>query len=222
MFSKRIFVILTLLLSLFAITEEASAAEPTVLSANLKDWTVSTVAGLPDKNENGYVSPDAAELASFRSAVEQLLAENWSLADDLADAVDYEVVELHDTGDNGEIVYLLRPEAGNADGRGFFFVRPANRVQRHLVLQAPHPRADRETATLGAEIFRAGRARAFSFAGAHRCTNLGEASPCASNSDACEGATTHRVSDMAHNDDTFFEVYNEETANEQAATVTLQ
>jgi len=52
MFSRKIFVILTLLLSLFAIAEEASAAEPTVLSANLKDWTVSTVAGLPDKGEN--------------------------------------------------------------------------------------------------------------------------------------------------------------------------
>lgn len=222
MFSKKIFVILALLLSLFAIAQEASAAEPAVLNTDLRTWTINTVAGLPDKNENGYVSPTTTELASFRSAVEAFLAEDWSGADDLADAVGYEVVELHDTGDSGEIVYLLRPEADNADGRGFFLVRPQDRIQRRLVLQAPHPRADRETATLGAEIFRAGRARAFSFAGAHRCTNIGEASPCAGDSDACEGATTYRISDMAHNDDTFFEVYNEETANEAANTVTLQ
>ncbi|HSK77524.1 MAG TPA: SdrD B-like domain-containing protein [Thermoanaerobaculia bacterium] len=222
MLSKKIFVILTLLLSLFAIAQEASAAEPAVLSTDLRTWTINTVAGLPDKNENGYLSPNATELAAFRSAVQEFLAESWSDADDLADAVGYEVVELHDTGDSGEIVYVLRPEAGNTDGRGFFLVRPENRIQRRLVLQAPHPRADRETATLGVEIFRAGRARAFSFAGAHRCTNIGEASPCAGNSDACDGATSYRISDMAHNDDTFFEVYNEETANEAANTVTLQ
>lgn len=221
MFFKKM-LLPTLILATLAVAPAAVATEPAIVNDDLRTWTTNTVKTLAGKGENGYVEPDSTALTSFNEAVTELLAGSWAAANVAAADVNYEVVEFRDTGNGNESVYLLRPKSGNVDGRGFFFVRPADRVQRHLVIQAPHPRADQETAVLGAEIFRASGARAFFFAGAHRCTEMDLASLCPESSDACEGATTYRRSDMAHNHETFFEEFNELVAFDQPAMVSLQ
>ncbi len=222
MLFRKSFVILIPILSFFILTGRAAAVAPSTQSADLVAWTTTTVANLPGENSNGFDDPTTQEISDFQDAVEALLDEDWSNANDLAAVVGYEVVAFTDTGNGNEVLYGLFPNSTNDDGRGYFVVRPNSQVLRHLVLQAPHPINDQRSAVLASEIFRASGARAFFFAGAHRCANLGTPSGCPGTSDACDGVTTYRISDMAHSVVTFFEAFNELVSQEDDDTVSLQ
>lgn len=211
---------LLLTLSLIATLAGAHAAPAQTLSRIDRDfvqWTRDTIDGNHPEGSDGYVDLDGDDAADFRSAVEAFLAEDWANADLLADDVGYEVVVFRDSGNGDEAYYGLLPQAGNGDGRGFYFVRPRAHVRRRLVVQAPHAVEDERTGVLGSEIFRASGARALMLTGADRCA-----------SDAfstCTGSTdcgAHRISDGAHAVDTFFHIFHEEASREHGDTHVLQ
>lgn len=222
MLSRKLLNILIAIFSVFILTGRAAAVAPSTQSADLVAWTTMTVANLPGESSNGFDDPTSQEITDFQAAVSALLDEDWPGANDLAAVVGYQVVEFTDTGNGNEILYALVPNSTNDDGRGYFVVRPRSRVERHLVLQAPHPRNDQRSAVLASEVFRASGARAFFFAGTDRCANLSTASGCPGTSDACAGVTTYRISDMAHSVATFFEAFNELVSQEDGDTVSLQ
>jgi hypothetical protein len=214
---------------LLAATIALSAAAPTAaqtlptLSADLVQWTETTVANLPDEDSNGFTVPTANDLTLFRAAVTELLAESWPAAHTAAAAVGYQVVAFTDTGHGDELLYALTPVAGNTAGRGYFFVRPQTQVERNLVLESPHPRNDHRSAVLTSEVFRASGARAFVFAGTHRCANTGQFSGCSGTTGACAGTTQgYLESDMAHTPQAFFQAFHELAAEETADTLTFQ
>ena len=221
MLSRKLLPLLILILSAFT-AGRAAAVAPSTQSADLVAWTTTTVAGLPGESSNGFDDPTTQEITDFQAAVEALLDEDWSDANDLAAVVGYQVVAFTDTGNGSELLYGLFPNSTNDDGRGYFVVRPRSRVERHLVLQAPHPVNDQRSGVLASEIFRASGARAFFFAGTNRCANMATSSGCSGTSDACDGVTTYRISDMAHSVVTFFEAFNELVSQEDDDTVSLQ
>ncbi len=221
MFRSSRLVLLTALL--LAPGARLFAVDPPSMTQNLVTWTTTTVAGLPDEDSFGFSVPSAQEIADFSDAVQALVDEDVPAAQTAAALVDYEVVLFHDSGQADELLWGLFPVAGNTDGRGYFFVRPQATVRRDLVLEAPHPINDSRSAVLTAQIFRESRARAFAFAGAHRCSNTGLFSGCSGVTDACADTEQGFLeSDMAHTPTSFFHAFHEVTSIETADTITVQ
>lgn len=215
MLSRKTFTPLILALLLFALP---AAGQIPRIEQDFVQWTQIVIDGNHPEGSDTYVDLDNAgvEEADFRSAVEAFLDEDWALADTRAADVDYEVVEFRDAA-TGETYYGLLPEADNGDGRGFFFVRPRAQVERRLVIQAAHAVEDKRTGVFGSEIFRASGARALLLSGADRCSS--------SITSGCSGSTdcgAHRVSDMAHSDETFFQAFHELASAEHTDTLVLQ
>lgn len=215
MLSRKIFTALILVLSLFALP---AAGQISRIEQDFVQWTQITVDGNPPQDSDAFASLGPAERADFGAAVQAFLAEDWTVADTLADSLGYEVVAFRDTGNSGETYYGLLPEPDNDDSRGFYFVRPRANVVRRLVLEAPHAVEDKRTGVFATEIFRATGARAVLISGVDRCAN-DELSGCDGSSSECVG---HRISDMAHATETFFQVFHERASTEHADTHVLQ
>jgi hypothetical protein len=221
MLSKKLFIVLIMILSTFAIAQRASAACPPAQNSNLVTWTDTLVDCLPAEGTDDFLEPSATDITNFKAAVSALLAEDFTGADTLADVVGYEVFAYTDAGNGNETIYALHPESGNTDSRGYFFVRPQSQVKRNLVLEAPHPADDADTALLAARIFREAGARAFFFAGTDRCANAATTS-CVGTTDVCSGGTgAHRISDMAHHEKSFFQAFHE-VASQEPDTIAIQ
>ena len=185
------------------------------LQVDFVSWIEDIVADMPGRDSEGFVEPTELEEADFFAAVQAFLDESWASAQTLAAAVNYEVVEIEDTGNGNETLYGLQPDPGNTDGRGHYFVRPRAAIQCELVIESPHPKFDSRTGVLSSEVFRNTGARAFLLAGTHRCANAADT--------LCDGLTLvcnelvsgpYRESDMAHTDRSFFQVFHEAAAEE--------
>ncbi len=90
-----------------------------------------------------------------------------------------------------------------------------------MVIEAPHQKHDTRTGVFSSEIFRQIGARAFLLAGTHRCANTASSS-CSGTTTTCNGSGPFKVSDMAHTDQSFFQVFHEEASNETAGTRVIQ
>ena len=189
--------------------------------AELIPWLESRIESLPAFKSEGYVAPGAAEVQHFRDALGHVLAGDYCAAAAAASGAGYELLTIHDTGWNAKTLLLLQPEPGADYGRGLYLVRTG--AGRDLVLEAPHPLYDLRSALVAAEVFQAAGGRALAVAGAHRCANAMPA--------GCDGTTSvcndddwgpYRESDMAHVDDSFFQVFHEVLSTEQPSTVTVQ
>ena len=215
MFSKKIFKGALLALSLVSLP---AAGQMSRIEQDFVQWTQIAVDGNPPEGSNGFAElGNTTARADFALAVQAFLAENWALAETRANAVDYDVVAFRDTG-NGETYYGLIPEPDNGGSRGFYFIRPRASVVRRLVVEAPHAVEDERTGVFASEIFRATGARAVLISGVDRCANLLSPSGCTGSTDC--GA--HKLSDMAHSVETFFQAFHELASAEHADTVTVQ
>jgi hypothetical protein len=201
----------------------AGAQSYTTLSQDLVTWTETTADNLPFRDSFGFVEPTAQDIVEFQEAVDALLDGDLATADTEAADVDYEVVLFTDIGNGNELLHGLFPIATNSDGRGYFLVRPEAQTRRRLVLEAPHPRNDQRSAVVASEVFRASGARAFFFAGTHRCANTGQFTACTGTTEACSAtAQSFLESDMAHTDQSFFHAFHTLASVEDTDTITLQ
>jgi hypothetical protein len=214
MLSRKIFADALFALSLFTLPAAGQIAR---IEQDFVQWTQIAVDGNPPEGSGGFAVPGSTARNSFRTVVQTFLNENWAGADTLADSLGYDVVAFRDTANNNATYYGLIPQPDNADGRGFYFVRPRAGVVRRLVVEAPHAVEDDRTGVLAAEVFRAVGARAVLISGVDRCANAAGST--------CTGSTdcgAHKVSDMAHAVATFFQVFHEEASAEHTNTVVLQ
>ncbi len=101
-------------------------------------------------------------------------------------AYGYQLVEFQDRGDSDSTSYLLRELDPSRRGWGLYDFRADTKSA--LVIEAPHPLADEETALVALHIYRALGSRALLIAGAHRDANS-------------DGSA-----DVAHNPDTIFQI----------------
>lgn len=142
----------------------------------------------PDRESTNYTPPSPAVAQAIASGVAELM--NTGQAD--LSSYDQVPVELPKSGQERDgrpepavaLVERGRPTAGN----GLYIVRRAPTSQ--LVVQIPHPVADRYSEYMGSQLFAQSDARLFMMAGAHR--NAGDDS-----------------ADVAHRSDSTFAAVND-------------
>ncbi len=129
------------------------------------------VAAGPVRGSSDYRPPDPLTAHRLGGAVLALLAgaQDVSLPDGagVLDAVD---------GAGRPVAAVVENSGGGAvSGWGLYALRPGTTTPPRLVVEVPHPRADRRTESLGSELFTALDADVLLVAGAHRTAGDGTA-----------------------------------------------
>src|SRR4051812_26389441 len=156
-------------LALFACPAPACAARRVTVS--MHDFLEQMRALLPTEGSNRYAVPSRADERALAAAATALAMGDVGAAEHaLIGYPDFEVLELADPGAGAYLALVEKPPVPR--GWGFyFFARTPRRPQ--LVLEAPHPIADRDT-ELDAAIAAASLGpAAVLFAGAHRLADAG-------------------------------------------------
>ena len=143
-----------------------------------------------------------------------LLNEEFEAADNCANILEYKVLELELPFEsvfglvpNRELQTSGELSARGKLRRGFYFIRRDTAVLRNIATSAAHPRADYKTGHIMASFFDFGT-RSFAVIGVHRCFSNDE-SPCDGTTTMCGASGKFRTSDSAHNDNSFFQFFNE-------------
>ncbi len=183
-----------------AICAAGSARAERQLSVSLEDFVGEMRVFMPGEGSNGFVVPTTAERQTFGVALAAVAAFDVAKAEAaLASLPGFEVVALADGG----VEYLgISEKPPLSRGWGFFFF--ARQPERPgLVIEAPHPLADRESEMMAARAVRRLRPSAFLLAGAHRYADAG------------------RASDVAHTSLSVFEVAHEKSCTGGAVALQI-
>lgn len=171
---------------------------------------------------NGYVRPSAANRTTWRAVINALLDQDYTTAAALADTQFYNLVEFTDTG-LSRTYYVLVEQLSVViqpiRGLGTYVFYPPGR--RLLNVQSPHSVIDSNTRAESIAMFVGLRAAFLQFAGTSRCAS--------STVSACDGTTTtcsptsqpYRISDVAHNVDTFYQVASDVLAAQATELVSV-
>ena len=161
--------------------------------------------------------PSAVDLDRFDALLNDLLSGNTLSAFETAAGLNFELIRLTDTGNGSNVLYCLRELV--LRGQGFYCVDFDSSAAHHI--SAPHPLYDRDTNTGSVTVMRGTGARFLSVATAHRCANSA-ASACSGTTSACGASGPYKVSDVAHNVDTFFHHFGTNVHDQSATIRTLQ
>jgi uncharacterized protein (TIGR03437 family) len=164
---------------------------------------------IPGAGSQGFVPPTDASIAAWRPVVDALFSGKFQNAADLADPLNYDVIQFTDTTRNRK--YYILAERTNSQkqplrGLGTYIYNPT--ACRKLSFQAPHAGGDENTRSEAATLFADLNATALLVAGTHRCANAA-ASGCDGSTAACGDGVFH-VSDVAHFTQNYFEPAHEE------------
>lgn len=175
----------------------APAQEIEELSGDLRAYLIA-VGIVGTSPADAYEPPDSTELAQFTTCINQILAGQFQAAHDTAQLFNYRVIYYRDTVKGGRHI-ILREQSGFTTYRGVYALNLT--PERYLVVESPHPLFD-GTRQQGADLYIQTGAVAFMQTTTHR-NNHTTLSP-------CDGTFTdgepYRLSDMAHNVDTFYQV----------------
>jgi MYXO-CTERM domain-containing protein len=190
----RTTILLPAFLLALAVTRPAQAARH--VSSPLVDFVAEMRVFMPGEGSGGFVVPTPEEQEAFRAAARALVAGDIATAE-RALAIFPGVFEVLDYTDGpGGPAYLAIAEVPGGPtgllprGWGFYFFARAPK-RPGLVIEAPHPVADRESEVDAASAVSALRPAAFLLAGSHRY------------------ADPKPVSDMAHTSSSVFEPVHE-------------
>ncbi|MCB9542055.1 MAG: hypothetical protein H6703_06385 [Myxococcales bacterium] len=153
--------------------------------------------------KNSGEAPAASHPLRFglRLSVAALGEDDPAAAEVEADAIRYRLCADAD-------VAVWRP----IDGSGHAWLAWRSGPAAPLVIEVPHPLADRRTLEQGKHLFRALGARALLISGSHRCASL-ELAGCPGQSRICgAGLEPYRASDVAHNHQSAFHALHEALA----------
>ena len=158
----------------------------------------------PDADSEGYLVPGADTLEAVSASVETLIGDgDAELAMAQVAVVGYELCR----GEGAEAGTALWRPVESGSGRALFAWRAVG--ARPLIVGVPHPSFELHTLTEGVALFDQLDARALIASGTHRCANSAEA--------GCDGTTgvcgtddsPYPISDMAHSEDTVYQVAHE-------------
>ena len=182
----------TLVLFLLSATVAVSAPRP--VTGSLESFVVEMRTFLPQEGSSGYVVPTTAERLAFATAVAAALSGNEAKVElALAPYPDFEVLDFTDDKSGRYLAIVEKPPLHR--GWGFIFVA-RHPARPELLVEVPHPLADRDSEVVGARAARALSPKAFIMAGAHRFALPG------------------RLSDVAHTSASIFESAHEALAAE--------
>ncbi|WP_448614397.1 hypothetical protein [Modestobacter sp. URMC 112] len=137
----------------------------------LREAVEQTLDAGPGRDSATYRAPDPLEAHELAGALLAVL----SGTEDVSAPAGTAVQEAVDA--DGRTVRLLTEdlESGTVRGLGVYAARPGVGAPAGLVVEVPHPRADRRTEQLGSQLFTALSADALLVAGAHRTAGEGTA-----------------------------------------------
>jgi hypothetical protein len=170
----------------------------TEVRADLATYVTDTLNYAQSYSE-GYAVPSAAELSAFDALAMDLVGGQLDAVRSAAAAVNLELVRFIDTAAGDNELYCLREVT--LLGRGFFCVDFDSAAQHHL--SVPHPLYDSNTNTGSVTVLRETGARFLSVSTTHRCANAAN-SACSGTTSVCGGPGPYKVSDAAHNVDSYF------------------
>lgn len=166
---------------------QADAAREASLSLEAYVSQVRTF--MPGEGSGTYVVPSVEDRTAFAAAARALARGDIATAElALGPYPDFEVLDFHDDAGPRYLVIAEKPPLSR--GWGFYFFAQSPR-RDELVLEAPHPLADRDSELAAARIVSALRPAAFLLAGAHRYADV------------------RRLSDVAHASASIFESVHE-------------
>lgn len=165
----------------------------------------------------GYSVPAASDLNRFDVLVTNLLNQNLETVHAGAADVNFQLLRVIDTGAANNELYCLEELA--LRGQGFYCVDFDAPTQRHI--SVPHPLFDSNTNIESVTVVRGTGARFMSLSTTHRCSNAATSS-CSGTTTACGAAGAYKVSDNAHNVDSFFHHFGTIIHNRSASTHTIQ
>lgn len=166
----------------------------------------SIVSNMPGDSGNNYSEPSQNQQDTWADMLDELFQADYADAANLANQVDYDLT-IYSDQPSGETYYLLT--SNNANYWGTYVFNP--NYCRELVIQAPHPRKDFNTARQGIHVFRESESMLFMMAGTHRC-NHSDPAGCSGSTRVCGEAmpVDYRISDLAHRTTTLFQRTTEE------------
>lgn len=174
--------------ALCAFTHPAAALRAETMP--LRDYVNRVSIFMPQEGSNAYVVPTTEERAVFAAAAKALLAGDIPKVEAaLASLPSFELLDFKDGTAGGEYWGIVE-KTPLTRGWGFFFWAKAP-LRSDLVIEAPHPLADRGSEQLAARAVSQLRPAGFVLAGAHRYADAG------------------RTSDMTHATNSIFEVMHE-------------
>ncbi|MFD4406190.1 hypothetical protein ACFWPH_25870 [Nocardia sp. NPDC058499] len=164
--------------------------------ARLESVVARVVETSPDRDSGEYRPPSPETAAAVAAAVTELLESGT--VDRVPDTYRLEDITTGDDDTLEGLVEQGRPTAGN----GLYVARPPSATRSPVVVQIPHPVADKHTEDMGTQLFAETDAQLFMLAGAHR--NAGDDS-----------------ADVAHRDDSTFAAVNDAVIGADTVVVQL-
>lgn len=183
---------------------------------DLSDYVSNSLSYVQQFSE-GYAVPADSELNLFDALLIGLLNQQLESVRAAAGVVNFELVRFVDTGANDNDLYCLQEVT--LRGQGFYCVDLDSANTHHI--SAPHPLYDRNTNSESVAVMRGTGARFLSLATTHRCSNAAT-SPCSGTTSACGSPGPYKVSDSAHNVDSFFYRFGVNIHDSSASTRTIQ
>jgi hypothetical protein len=165
----------------------------------------------------GYSVPTESELDQFHSLIISLMNQNPQAAQSAAGNIGFRLLRIIDSGAGNNELFCL--EEVTLRGQGFYCVDWDSSSSHHI--SAPHPLFDSHTNTESVTVMRATGARFLSLSSAHRCSNVATSS-CSGTTSVCGAPGAYKLSDLAHNVDSFFFNFGTIVHDRSASTHTIQ
>lgn len=178
---------------------------------------VSSTLNYVQRSSEGYVIPTSAELTAFDALATTLLNRQFESSRAAAGNIDFEFVRFVDTGADNNQLYCLQELT--VRGRGFFCIDVDSSALHHI--SVPHPLYDSNTNSASVTVMRETGARYLSVSTTHRCANAASSS-CSGTTSACGAPGPYKVSDAAHNTNSFFYRFGVIVHDQSTGTHTIQ
>ncbi len=190
-------------------------------STDIEAYFCTFIDNLPAAGLNNFANPSTGNLSTWETIIDNLLSHNTATAQTNAATLDYEVILFTDNSVNpNKLYYLVQKTAASSNYWGTYVFNPS--PCREIVIQAPHPVFDSNTGKQAVYCLKNTNSRALLLAGTHRC-NHSNPSNCDGTTEVCSGMVEkYRLSDLAHNDTTLFQVASDKLHDDIATSVLIQ
>ena len=164
-----------------------------------------------------YSVPSIASLNEFDSLVNDLVNQDLDAVQAAAGDVNFRLLRIIDSGAGNNELYCL--EEVTLRGQGFYCADFDSLNLHHI--SAPHPLFDGNTNIESVVVMRGTGARFLSVSSTHRCSNSATSS-CSGTTSVCGAHGAYKVSDPAHNVNSFFHHFGTVVHDSNASTHTMQ
>lgn len=186
--------------SIVALLISATTDAQTEVTGDIVTLLNTEINSLPASSPNVYQVPSSADMDRWESIIQDILDEKYADAATKAETIDQELLKITD----GDQVYYMLKRSGDVNYWGVY-VFNSTACRTNLVIQSPHPIADRNTGKQGAYVFRETGAFAFFLSGTHRCNNTSFSSCSGTTSICARSSEKYKISDVAHNTNSPFQ-----------------